>query len=122
MGELFKLNEITDPKQFTLTEAQKILPLIRRITAEAAEEVKTLEERSRQLSQNESPTPFYSHRIQLTIQRWADKVRRLGAVPKGLWTVDFSNGNGFYCWKFPEEEVGFFHEYDQQYSDRLPIV
>ena len=55
------------------------------------------------------------------MRAWAEKIMQLGAEPKGLWLVDFDSGSGYYCWRYPEADVGFFHGYDDGYSGRVPI-
>ena len=37
------------------------------------------------------------------VEAWAEAVRALGLEVKGLWLVDFDNGEGYYCWKYPED-------------------
>lgn len=122
MGELFKLTDPNHNKQFTLPEAQDLLPIIRRVTIDAAKKVETLQNRIKGITPTPEQHPFYTNNIQKIINRWADKVRRLGAIPKGLWTVDFNNGDGFYCWHYPEGEIEFFHEYNQAFPNRVPIL
>ena len=40
---------------------------------------------------------------------------------KGLWLVDFDNGNGYYCWRWPEPELAYFHGYDEGFDGRVRI-
>jgi hypothetical protein len=58
---------------------------------------------------------MYSSRaaLQDIVNGWADEVRALGVEVKGLWLVDFDNGEGYYCWKYPEETVGHYHGYEE---------
>ena len=42
---------------------------------------------------------------------WAGEVQSLGLEAKGLWLVDFDNGEGYYCWCYPEETVAHYHGY-----------
>ena len=42
----------------------------------------------------------------------------LGADVKGLWLVDFDTGAGYYCWKWPEEELAYFHGYEEGFAGR----
>ena len=39
------------------------------------------------------------------VDGWADEVRALGLEAKGLWLVDFDNGEGYYCWCYPEPTI-----------------
>jgi hypothetical protein len=52
---------------------------------------------------------------------WAQEVISLGCEVKGLWLVDWDSGDGYYCWRFPEQAVSFFHSYEEGFAGRLPI-
>lgn len=55
------------------------------------------------------------------IDRWQNKLERLGVRPKGLWLADFDNGQGYFCWKFPEVQILFKHGYSDGFTGRVPI-
>jgi hypothetical protein len=48
-------------------------------------------------------------------------MEALGLEVKGLWLVDFDNGSGYFCWKWPEEKLEFFHGYDEGFQGRTRI-
>ncbi|MCB0356948.1 MAG: DUF2203 family protein, partial [Bdellovibrionales bacterium] len=56
------------------------------------------------------------------IHEWHGKVRRLAGTPKGLWLVDFDAGFGYYCWKFPEAELSYWHNYNEGFDKRKKIT
>ena len=60
--------------------------------------------------------------INFIIEKWQDKVEKLGAKPKGLWLADFDKGDGYYCWKFPETQIAFWHGYNDGFSGRLSVI
>ncbi|MBI2082952.1 MAG: DUF2203 domain-containing protein [Deltaproteobacteria bacterium] len=116
--------ELKKNKKFTLKEAEAVLPIIRKITRETIRQVQDFEWRTnfgnfakdqQHLSQEES-------QLQMIIERWTDKVSKLGAEPKGFWLVDFDSGEGYFCWKYPEEQLNYFHEYKGGFTGRTPIV
>ncbi len=99
--------EFKPNKKFTLQEAKKVLPVVKKITQEAVamtEQIENDSERSK------------------IIERWIEKIIKLGCEPKGLWLVDFDNGSGYYCWHYPEEDVEFFHNYEGGFKGRTPIL
>ena len=52
---------------------------------------------------------------------WREEVEALGIEVKGPWLVDFDSGAGYYCWKWPEESLEFFHGYDEGFAGRVPL-
>jgi len=35
--------------------------------------------------------------------------------------VDFDSGAGYYCWKWPEESLSFFHGYQEGFAGRIRL-
>ncbi|MEB2345671.1 MAG: DUF2203 family protein [Deltaproteobacteria bacterium] len=60
-------------------------------------------------------------RIQGVVSRWAREIEALGAEAKGVWLVDFDNGSGYYCWRWPETALDHFHGYDDGFAGRTRI-
>jgi hypothetical protein len=42
------------------------------------------------------------------VRLWVARMARLGLVARGLWAVDFSTGDGYFSWKYPELRLAFF--------------
>lgn len=108
---------------FSLEEAQRILPVVRRITLEFSAKVELLIARLETLQLNQTETICaLEKQVNDLIQCWNDKIRKLGAEPRGLWVVDFDSGNGYFCWKHPEADILYTHSYEDGYSGRKPLV
>lgn len=107
-------------KCFTLAEARALLPLVQRLTREAAEAFE-----ARQQAGREAETPEEVAAAEAELRRiaggWVARMRELGLTCKGLWLVDFDNGAGYYCWHHPEPELEFFHGYEDGFAGRLRI-
>ena len=112
--------EINRKKTFNLSEARRLLPLIYRMTDESCRQVKTHLNRIDAYSDKSHPSvaAIESH-INSIIERWQVKIEKLGAEPKGLWMADFDNGEGYFCWKFPENEINHRHGYQDGFSGRI---
>lgn len=107
---------------FTLSEAQNLLPLIYRVTEEASKKVKYLVACVEALPDKKCPRALeIQDQINQFISQWQNKMERLGGRPKGLWMSDFDNGQGYYCWKFPETEISYFHGYQDGFTGRKMI-
>lgn len=107
---------------FSLEQARSVLPVIRRITQEFSVKVEALMARleSVSLTQTETITRLEVE-VNDLIKAWHEKIKKLGAKPKGLWLVDFDTGDGYFCWKYPETDLEFWHSYDDGFTGRVPI-
>ncbi len=107
---------------FKLGEVQNLLPLIFKLTKKASEEVTALMDRihlmeGRSLELEEK----IEAQINQIIQEWQNKTTKLGALPKGLWLLDFDSGDGYFCWKYPEPKILFWHHYQDGFSKRICV-
>ena len=59
--------------------------------------------------------------IDQMVTRWHSKLERLGVRPKGVWLADFDNGTGYFCWKFPETKIMYYHGYQDGFSGRRKV-
>ncbi len=107
---------------FSLEEAQSLLPLIYRVTEESCREVKYLMACIEALPDKKAERALdFQNRINAVIEKWQNKLERLGAKPKGLWLADFDYGTGYYCWKFPEIKILHKHGYQDGFTGRILI-
>lgn len=110
-----------EKKKFSLEEANELLPLIRRITEATANQVNQLAEKMDGLNEDDPRFIEVSDKVDIHVKKWIDKMQKLGCEAKGLWLVDFDNGQGYYCWTWPEEQVDHYHGYDEGFQGRLRI-
>jgi hypothetical protein len=100
-----------------------MLNLVYRITSEVDQQFQDLTSRiaSARAANDIETVNDLENQAQALIQRWESKITKLGLEPKGIWLVDFDAGNGFYCWKYPELDIKFWHAYKDGFSGRKPI-
>lgn len=109
-------------KIFTYDQALELFPQIRSLTERAVTEAAIVEAQMLALKGGETP-----RRQELeaeyagAVRVWAQRVMDLGCEVKGLWLVDFDNGEGYYCWKYPEPEIGYFHDYTSGFAGRTKL-
>jgi len=119
---LIEITQHQKTRIFTLQQAQNLLQLIHRVTEDSSKKVKTLVACFEALPDKKSPRALdFQDQINQLIGQWQNKIERLGGRPKGLWLADFDNGQGYYCWKFPETEISFFHGYQDGFTGRRMI-
>ena len=99
-----------------------MLPLVYRFTEDAAKQTKYLMACIDALQDKKSArTLELQEQINEIIHKWQNKLERLGVKPKGLWLADFDNGDGYFCWKFPETKISFKHAYQDGFTGRIMI-
>ncbi len=97
-------------KVFTLDEARSLLPKVKEITSDAVFKFARLSEGEETEEERQG-----------VVGEWAREILALGAEIKGLWLVDFDSGAGYYCWKYPEPSLEYFHGYEEGFAGRLPL-
>lgn len=108
-------------RQFTLVEAQDLLPVVRKITKEAVEQFLILEEKLKSHQNDPEKWKAVEQEIADLLNRWSEKVLKLGCLPKGIWLVDFDNGEGYFCWRYGDEKIQYFHGYHEGFAGRQAI-
>ncbi len=107
---------------FTLQDAQALLPAVQQLTAEAVGRAESLADRISGLSETDPERARLAADLNEIVGGWASRLRSMGAEVKGLWLVDFDNGQGYYCWSYPEEILAHYHDYDDGFDGRMKIV
>ncbi len=113
--------EGTPKRSWTLESARAMLPEVRDRTAQAVPEVEKLLAEREALDSGSEQHVDVEARIRVQVGRWARSMEALGLEVKGLWLVDFDNGSGYYCWKWPEVELEYFHGYEEGFAGRVRI-
>ena len=95
-------------KTFSYEDACALLPEVQRLTAVAVDQVDEVPETDPQA-------------YQAIVADWAQSILDLGIEVKGLWLVDFDSGGGYYCWRYPEPALEYFHGYEEGFSGRVKL-
>jgi hypothetical protein len=108
---------------FTYAQACAQLEAVRRATQAADERLQQLRSQIGNLAKDSPEAGRLKAQINEAVQQWANDILALGALPKGLWTVDFDSGHGFYyCWTLNEPELTHYHAYEAGFAARKPLV
>jgi len=109
---------------FSLEEARTILPFIFRLTQGYSERVQVLISKIEAAAKvNNDPhvtEPLEAEAGRLIVE-WQTKIQKLGGTPNGHWVVDFDSGDGYFCWKYPEPQIDFWHHYRDGFSKRVKL-
>jgi hypothetical protein len=105
--------KLINKRIFTYDEALETFPLVRDLTAAAVRRINALE--------NDASEEEVEKTRERVFRVWAAEIAALGCEVKGLWLVDWDMGDGYYCWRHPEQAIAFFHTYDEGFAGRIPI-
>jgi hypothetical protein len=106
---------------FSLQQAVELLPRVKHMTADAVRRTESLVTQLQRLEEEDPEHATLSAAVRDVVNGWAEEVQSLGLEAKGLWLVDFDNGQGYYCWCYPEETVGHYHGYEEGFRGRVRI-
>ena len=106
---------------FSYDEALATFPVVRDLTAAAVRRIESLTTTMGSREEMDDRRQEIEDAYQKIVGAWAKQVSSIGCEVKGLWLVDWDSGDGYYCWKFPEEAIGFFHTYEEGFGGRLPV-
>ncbi len=116
------MDSTPDPSAiFTLQQARELLPQVKHLTADAVRRAETLASQLHGLAEDDPEHVTLSAALRDVVDGWADQVRLLGLEAKGLWLVDFDNGEGYYCWSYPEPTIAHYHGYSEGFNGRMTI-
>jgi hypothetical protein len=103
---------------FSYDEAAELLPEVRRLTENAWERARAV---GASLSAGEAIGSEDQEKLSQIVQAWSESLTAMGLEVKGLWLVDFDNGSGYYCWRYPEAGLQFYHSYEDGFGGRMRI-
>ncbi len=109
----------TGKRVFSYEEARALLPAVRERTREAVEALSQANTGGGdEAGRNSDPLEQKAARI---LEEWARDMTAMGIEVKGPWLVDFDSGGGYWCWRWPEEGLDFFHGYEEGFAGRVRI-
>lgn len=128
-------------KYFTIDEANRTLPFVRKIVSDIVEEYRRWREHIHRYElitagrRAEDPETEEQERLRLAVDASAQRINQfmeelslVGCVFKGFeeGLVDFHSkleGRDVYlCWKLGEESIGYWHEADAGYRGRRALT
>jgi hypothetical protein len=118
-----RVGDATEKRRlFSLTQARALLPLVQEMTAEAVRHAEELADALDSIAEDDPERPVLGAELKMVADDWAARIREMGLEARGLWLVDFDNGEGYYCWQHPESSVSHYHGYEEGFAGRMKIV
>ena len=109
----------TPRRTFTFEEARALLPAVREKTRRALDALDAIAAGADEDA--EAARVRMERAVEGILNGWREEVEALGIEVKGPWLVDFDSGAGYYCWRWPEESLEFFHGYEEGFAGRVPL-
>ncbi len=106
---------------FSLEQARELLPQVKHVTADAVRRAEALASQLHGMHEDDPEHASLSAALRDVVNGWAEQLHTLGVEAKGLWLVDFDNGEGYYCWSYPEPTIAHYHTYDAGFNGRITI-
>ena len=108
-------------REWTLEAARALVGDVYQRTESAVEECQALLAERSVAQPGSAELRALDERVAALMERWTREMEALGVEVKGPWLVDFDTGGGYYCWKWPEKSVDFFHGYEEGFAGRTRI-
>lgn len=106
---------------FSLQQARELLPQVKHATADAVRRAESLAAQLSGMAEDDPEHLTLSAALRDVVNGWAEQLNSIGVQAQGLWLADFDNGEGFYCWCYPEETISHYHGYDDGFAGRMKI-
>ncbi len=92
-------------KIFSHEEALELVPLLMHISAKTKRDLNVLNSQLGFFKTNSDKAQNIQEKINISLQAWSDKIRRLGAIPVSLCKVRIPGEEGQYLWEYPENKL-----------------
>jgi hypothetical protein len=99
---IYPLNQT---KTFSHEEALELVPLLMHISAKTKRDLNALNSQLSFFKTNSDKAQTIQEKINISLQGWSDKVRRLGVIPVSLCKVRIPGEEGHYLWEYPDSRL-----------------
>lgn len=110
-----------DRRCWSLEAARVLLGDVRARTERTVAKIERLEELQGEGAATGEEGGEPTESVQGALSEWVREMEALGVEVKGPWLIDFDSGSGYYCWRWPERELEYFHGYDEGFEGRIRI-
>lgn len=102
---IFNLNET---KTFSEDDAYELVNLFLAVTVKAKNQINGLSSKLEYYKSQPEEADKIQFELNEAIQKWSEKMRRLGGTPLALYKVKIPAENGFFIWEHPKATLEFF--------------
>jgi hypothetical protein len=105
---IYTIYPLHQEKFFSEDEALELVNIFLAITSKAKNQINSLNSQLELHKMSPSQTDAIQFRLNESIQKWSEKVRRLGGIPLALYKVKIpAQEDAYYTWEFPNASLEF---------------
>lgn len=103
--QIISIQNLTQNKTFSFEEAEDLISLLNLISGKTKRELNLLNSQLQFIKKDTEKAQAIQTKINIQLQGWSDKVRRLGAIPISLCKVQIMGDKEKYFWEYPEKKL-----------------
>ena len=112
----------SQPRLFVLSEAERHLPLLLKVTAKHFKLHQPVNDRLQAMLCNDPRRPDLENEYQHVVNSWKQKIEMLGLTASGLWEAEFDMGECYLVWKYPQSRLSFvILKSDKSFGHRMRL-
>ena len=103
---IYTIYPLHQEKFFSEDEALDLVNIFLAITSKAKNQINSLNSQLELHKMTPSQSDGIQFRLNESIQKWSEKIRRLGGIPLALYKVKIPiNDDSYYTWEFPNASL-----------------
>lgn len=111
LNNVHSIFPLSSETRFDQDEAVSLIATLLNVTSKAKNKINAANGHVQFNKNNPSAQQYHQEILNLEIQKWSEKMRRLGVVPLSLFKAKISaKAGGFYTWEFPSDQLIHFDE------------
>lgn len=105
MEKVYSIFNLSSEKTFTEDEAYELVNLLVAVTSKAKNKINNLNSKLEYYKLQVEKADAIQFELNTEIQKWSEKVKRLGGTPLSLYKVKIPGNDGHFLWEFPSVEL-----------------
>lgn len=105
--QVHNIYHLNKEKTFSEDEGYELVNLLLAVTVRAKNKINGLNSRLEYYKAQPEQADDLQKELNQEIQKWSEKVRRLGGIPLSLYQVKIPAVNGSFFWEFPSADIEF---------------